>query len=130
MMLVSTDNVQILAKDPWIVDKMLFVKLPIIDQSACVPKATRDHLLVKDVSRLVADQVKSVKATNGVTQANVKTLAPILALVDKMLSVVFCIIKHCVLVLLVSLEIPNKNVFLTWMNVQRTRVVPILDVST
>ena len=129
-MLVSTDNVQILAKDPWIVDQMLFVKLPIIDQSACVPKATRDHLLVKDVSRLVADQVKSVKATNGVTQANVKTLAPILALVDKMLSVVFCIIKHCVLVLLVSLEIPNKNVFLTWMNVQRTRVVPILDVST
>ena len=129
-MLVSTDNVQILVKDPWIVDKMLFVKLPIIDQSACVPKATRDHLLVKDVSRLVADQVKSVKATNGVTQANVKTLAPILALVDKMLSVVFCIIKHCVLVLLVSLEIPNKNVFLTWMNVQRTRVVPILDVST
>lgn len=129
-MLVSTDNVQILAKDPWIVDKMLFVKLPIIDQSACVPKATRDPLLVKDVSRLDADQVKSVKATNGVTQANVKTLAPILALVDKMLSVVFCIIKHCVLVLLVSLEIPNKNVFLTWMNVQRTRVVPILDVST
>ena len=129
-MLVSTDNVQILAKDPWIVDQMLFVKLPIIDQSAYVPKATRDHLLVKDVSRLVADQVKSVKATNGVTQANVKTLAPILALVDKMLSVVFCIIKHCVLVLLVSLEIPNKNVFLTWMNVQRTRVVPILDVST
>ena len=129
-MLVSTDNVQILAKDPWIVDKMLFVKLPIIDQSACVPKATRAHLLVKDVSRLVADQAKSVKATNGVTQANVKTLAPILALVDKMLSVVFCIIKHCVLVLLVSLEIPNKNVFLTWMNVQRTRVVPILDVST
>lgn len=129
-MLVSTDNVQILAKDPWIVDQMLFVKLPIIDQSAYVPKATRDPLLVMDVSRLVADQVKSVKATNGVTQANVKTLAPILALVDKMLSVVFCIIKHCVLVLLVSLEIPNKNVFLTWMNVQRTRVVPILDVST
>ena len=129
-MLVSMDNVQILAKDPWIVDPMPFVKPLIIDQSVYVPKATRDHLLVKDVSRLVADQVKSVKATNGVTQASVKTLVPILALVDKMLSAQFCIIKHCVLVLLVSLEILVKNVFLTWMNVQPILVVPILDVST
>ena len=111
-------------------DPMPFVKPLIIDQSAYVPKATRDHLLVKDVSRLVADQAKSVQATNGVTKANVKILVPILALAVKMHNVVSCTIKHCVLVLPALLEIPVKSVSLMWMNVQPILVVPMPDVLT
>ena len=124
MMPASMVNVQILAKDPqWIAEPMLFVKPLTIDQSAYVPKATKDPLLVKDASKLVADRAKNVQATNGVTKANVKIPALILVLAVKMLNVVFCTIKHCVLVPPDSLEIPEKSVFLMWMNVHRILAV-------
>ena len=127
----SMVNVQILAKDrQWIAEPMLFVKPLTIDQSAYVPKATKDPLLVKDASKLVADRAKNVQATNGVTKANVKIPALILVLAVKMLNVVFCTTKHCVLVPLDSLEIPEKSVFLMWMNVHRILVAPMLDVPT
>ena len=126
---VSTGNVQILAKVQWIADPMPSAKPLITDQSASVPKATKDRLQAKAVQRPVADQVKNAQAISGVTKANVKILALILALVVKMHSVAFCTTKPSVLVPLDLWAIHVQNVFLISTNVLLILVDPIQDVS-
>ena len=127
--LVSVDNVEILAKDPWIVDPMPFARLAVIELFANVTKDTKEHRPVKDVSKLDANHIMIVQATSGVTKADAKILVPILELVEPMPNVVFFTTTLFVLVLLDSSAIPALNVSRILMNVRPTLAVPMLDVS-
>ena len=127
-MLVSADNVPILAKEPWTVDPTQFVKQLTTDQSVFAPKATKGLLQAKDASKLGAVQARNVQVTSGATKANVKIPVLTQVLVERTHNVVFYTIKHYVLVLLALLVTHAKNVFRTLMSVCPTLAVPTLDV--
>ena len=89
MMLVSMANVQILAKEPWIVVIMLSAKP--LDISRYV-SANLDMIEpaeeVMDVSKPDAKVIMTVLETNSVATENVSTLALFLELAEEMLNVV------------------------------------------
>lgn len=114
--LASMVNVLILAKNPSVVDHMLFAKQVVIEQSANVKRDTKELRQVKDVSKQDVKVMLIVLQTNGVTKADVKTHVPILELVEPMPNVVSCTIMHYVLVQLGMLEILGPSVSLISMN--------------
>ena len=89
MMLVSMANVQILAKEQWIVVIMLSAKPPDISRYV---SANLDMIEpageVMDVSKPDAKVIMTVLETNSVAKENVSTLALFLELAEEMLNVV------------------------------------------
>ena len=89
MMLVSMANVQILAKEPWIVVIMLSVKPLDINRFV---SANLDMIEpveeVTDVSKPDAKVIMTVLETNSVAKENVSTLALFSELAEEMLNVV------------------------------------------
>ena len=89
MMLVSMANVQILAKEQWIVVIMLSAKPPDISRYV---SANLDMIEpageVMDVSKPDAKVIMTVLETNSVAKENVSTLALFSELAEEMLNVV------------------------------------------
>jgi hypothetical protein len=88
MMPVSMDNVQILAKELWIVGKLPSAKPQTIDQSAFAHPDLKDLRPESVVSRPDVAVVTIAQLTNGAARDSVSILALFKELVDKMLSVV------------------------------------------
>lgn len=129
VMLVSTANVQIHAKELLIVGNMLFARLQIIDPSAFALLDMKDLQPDMDASKLDAELILIVQLTNGATKANVKIPVAILEPVERTHNVVSCTTKHCVLVLLALLAIQEQNVCLMLTNVPPIHVDLMPDVS-
>ena len=88
MMLVSMANVQILAKEPWIVVIMLSVKPLDINRFVSANLDMIDLAEVMDASKPDARIITTVLETNNAATENVSTLVPFLELVEEMLNAV------------------------------------------
>ena len=88
MMLVSMANVQILAKEQWIVVIMLSVKPLDINRFVSANLDMIDLTEVMDASKPDARIITTVLETNNAATENVSTLVPFLELVEEMLNAV------------------------------------------
>ena len=88
MMLVSMANVQILAKEPWIVVIMLSVKPLDINRFVSANLDMIDLAEVMDASKPDARIIMTVLETNNAATENVSTLVLFLELVEEMLNAV------------------------------------------
>ena len=88
MMLVSMANVQILAKEPWIVVIMLSVKPLDINRFVSANLDMIDLAEVMDASKPDAKIITTVLETNNVATENVSILVLFLELVEEMLNAV------------------------------------------